>query len=72
VGGVPLSATATYTIANSDYVANGGDETSVLRSIPQESNGYLMRDALFDYIRKLKSQGKGIVASIENRVRYAE
>jgi 2',3'-cyclic-nucleotide 2'-phosphodiesterase (5'-nucleotidase family) len=72
VGGVPLSATAIYTIANSDYVANGGDETSVLRSIPQESNGYLMRDALFDYIRKLKSQGKGIVASIENRVRYAE
>jgi hypothetical protein len=31
-----------------------------------------MRDALFDYIRKLKSQGRNISANIENRVTNAQ
>lgn len=72
VGGKPLDPAAIYTIANSDFLANGGDNTDMLRGIPTESNGYLMRDALFDYIKKLKSQGKDIQASIENRVTDAQ
>jgi hypothetical protein len=31
-----------------------------------------MRDAVFDYIKKLKSQGKNITANIENRVTNAQ
>jgi hypothetical protein len=30
----------------------------MLRQIPQITNGYLMRDALFDYIKKLKTEEK--------------
>lgn len=72
IGGKPLDPDATYTTVNSDFVANGGDNADMLRSIPQITNGYLMRDAIFDYIKKLKSQGKNISAKIENRVTNAE
>ncbi len=72
IGGKPLDPNITYTIANSDFVANGGDNADMLRKIPQQTNGYLMRDALFDYIAKLKSQGKNITANVENRVSNAQ
>jgi len=72
VGGQPLNARLTYTIANSDFVANGGDDAAMLKALPQITNGYLMRDALFDYIKKLKASGKNISANVENRVRYAQ
>lgn len=72
IGGKPLDPAAVYAIVNSDFVANGGDDAAMLRSIPQENIGYLMRDALFDYIIKLKSQGKNISAELENRVTNAQ
>jgi 2',3'-cyclic-nucleotide 2'-phosphodiesterase (5'-nucleotidase family) len=72
VGGKPLDLNATYTIANSDFIANGGDNADMLRNVPQITNGYLMRDAIIDYIKKLKSQGKNITASTENRVTDAQ
>lgn len=72
IGGKPLDPEATYTTANSDFVANGGDDAAMLRTLPQINIGYLMRDALFDYINKLKSQGKNITANEENRVTHAQ
>jgi 2',3'-cyclic-nucleotide 2'-phosphodiesterase (5'-nucleotidase family) len=72
VGGKPLDPDAVYTLVNSDFLANGGDNADMLRSVPQITNGYLMRDALLDYIRKLKSQGKTISAKTENRVTHAQ
>jgi 5''-nucleotidase/2'',3''-cyclic phosphodiesterase and related esterases len=72
IGGKPLDPEATYITANSDFVANGGDDAAMLRTIPQINIGYLMRDALFDYINKLKSQGKNITANEENRVTNAQ
>ena len=72
VGGKPLDPAAIYTIANSDFLANGGDNADILRNIPQISNGYLMRDAFFDYIARLKTEGKNVSAKLENRVTHAE
>lgn len=72
IGGKPLDYTATYTIANSDFIANGGDNANMLRPIPQITNGYLMRDAILDYIKWLKAQGRNISASIEKRVTNAQ
>ena len=68
IGGKPLDPKAIYTVANSDFIANGGDNADMLRNVPQITNGYLMRDAILDYIKKLKNQGKNISAKIENRV----
>ena len=72
IGGKPLNPDEIYTTVNSDFVANGGDNADMLRSVPQITNGYLMRDAIFDYIKKLKSQGENISAKIENRVTNAQ
>ncbi|RYY38727.1 MAG: hypothetical protein EOO08_12985 [Chitinophagaceae bacterium] len=68
VNGQPLDPNKIYTLVNSDYLANGGDQASMLKSIPQQNVGYLMRDAIFAYIKHLKSQGKNITATEENRV----
>lgn len=72
IGGKPLDPDAVYTTVNSDFLANGGDNADMLRAVPQISNGYLMRDAIFDYIKKRKAGGMDIRAVIENRVRYAQ
>jgi 2',3'-cyclic-nucleotide 2'-phosphodiesterase (5'-nucleotidase family) len=72
IGGKPLDPNATYTTANSDFLANGGDNADMLRPIPQEANGYLMRDAILDYIVRLKTVGKNINANVENRVTHAQ
>jgi 2',3'-cyclic-nucleotide 2'-phosphodiesterase (5'-nucleotidase family) len=72
IGGKPIDHNAVYSIVNSDYVAGGGDDSEMLRNIPQETIGYLMRDALFDYIAKLTSQGKKITATEENRITNAQ
>jgi len=72
IGGKPIDMNASYTIANSDFVGNGGDDADMLRSIPQIVNGYLMRDAIFDYILRLKQKRKNISADIENRVTNAQ
>lgn len=72
IGGKPIDANTIYTVVNSDFIANGGDNADMLRTIPQITNGYLMRDAIIDYIKKLKSQGKNISAKIENRVTNVE
>ena len=71
VKGKPIDPAKTYILVNSDYVANGGDNAAMLKSIPQENKGYLMRDAIFDYIKALKASGKKISVTEEKRV-YAQ
>ncbi len=71
INGNPISADSTYTIANSDYVANGGDNTNMLKVFPKISRGYLVRDALLTYIKLLTDNGKSIDAKIEKRIVYA-
>jgi 2',3'-cyclic-nucleotide 2'-phosphodiesterase (5'-nucleotidase family) len=72
VGGKPLNPAADYVMANSDYVANGGDESNVLKTIPQQNIGYLMRDALIDYVVSQTRQGKTIAVKEENRITNAQ
>jgi 2',3'-cyclic-nucleotide 2'-phosphodiesterase (5'-nucleotidase family) len=68
INGKSLDASSNYLIANSDYVANGGEDASFLKPIPQANVGYLVRDAFFDYIDYLEKQGKNISATEEKRV----
>jgi 2',3'-cyclic-nucleotide 2'-phosphodiesterase (5'-nucleotidase family) len=68
IGGKPFDKDATYWIANSDYVANGGSNCSMLKGIHQENKGYLLRDALIDYTITVTAKGKSIDSNIENRV----
>jgi len=72
IGSKPIDFERVYTIANSDFVANGGNRAYMLKNIPQISNGYLMRDALFDYIKLLNQKGENINSKIENRITIIE
>lgn len=72
VGGAPLDEMAIYTIANNDYVANGGDDCNMLRNIAQQTDGYLVRTAIIEYVQGLTAKGQPITGKIENRVSNAE
>ena len=68
ISGKPLNSDALYTIALVDYVANGGDDSIMLKSLPQLNNGYLFRNELHEYLLQLKKEGRIITASTEGRV----
>lgn len=72
IGGKPLDENQTYNVATIDYIANGGDDANMLRSIPQLNNSIIMRDAIISYLEKLTAEGKHIVDITEKRVLYAE
>lgn len=72
VGGAPLNESATYTIANNDYVANGGDDCDMLRSLPQQNDGYVFRTAILEYLQGLTNKGQVVTAKLEKRVSNAE
>ncbi len=71
IGRKPLLETSTYTIALVDYVANGGDDCEMLKSISQINNGILFRDAIIAYFSSFTKQGKKIPATTEKRVSNA-
>lgn len=72
VNGKQIDDNATYTIANSDYIANGGDNCEMLKKLAKQNINYLMRDALIEYAKQLTFEGKTIDSKIENRVVYAK
>ncbi|MCX6337087.1 MAG: 5'-nucleotidase C-terminal domain-containing protein [Bacteroidetes bacterium] len=67
VNGQALNTTNIYIVANSDYVANGGNDCAMLKGIAQMNKGILLRDALIEYVSWLTANGKSIDAKIENR-----
>ena len=70
IKGQPLDLSKTYNLINSDYVANGGDNAAMLKAIPQKNIGYLMRDAIFDYIASLPNET--ISVNNQNRITNAQ
>lgn len=68
IGGQPINDSAVYTIANSDYIANGGDDCSMLKKIANVSIGYLFRDALIEYTQLLTAQGKPLDVELQKRI----
>jgi 2',3'-cyclic-nucleotide 2'-phosphodiesterase (5'-nucleotidase family) len=69
IAGKPLEIGANYTVANSDYIANGGGDCGFLKTIPQKNLGVTIRDVLIAHITEMTASGKSIDAKMENRVR---
>ena len=67
VGGKPLDLDGDYTIVHSDYVAIS---SNLLKNIPRSSNGYLLRDALLDYVKFIQSQNKKVTVTSIDRISY--
>jgi 2',3'-cyclic-nucleotide 2'-phosphodiesterase (5'-nucleotidase family) len=72
INGKPLDPLKTYKVVNSDYIVNGGDDAGMLTNLPQKTTGYLMRDAIMDYVRMHAVAGKQVNAQNEKRVINAE
>jgi 2',3'-cyclic-nucleotide 2'-phosphodiesterase (5'-nucleotidase family) len=70
IGGKPFDKQQTYTLAISDYLANGGDNLFFLKeAIKTEKAGILLRDAIIKHIQQLTAQGKPVEARVEGRVK---
>lgn len=51
--GTPLEPDKKYTIASSEYMASGGNDTSLIaKALTWKNTGILFWDAMFDYLRK--------------------
>jgi 2',3'-cyclic-nucleotide 2'-phosphodiesterase (5'-nucleotidase family) len=68
IAGRPLDANAQYVIALPDYIANGGDDASMLKGLPRQDKGIVYRDELLAYFTQVQKEGKTISSSIEGRV----
>ena len=67
VGGKPLDLNGDYIIVHSDYVAMNSD---LLKNIHRSTNGYLLRDALLDYVKFIHSQNKKVTVTNIERINY--
>lgn len=65
----PLDLNKEYTLLLSDYVAQGGDSSDFLESIPGENLNIYYRDAMIGYAQMLTSRGEQITAEIEGRIK---
>ncbi len=67
--GRTLQPTETYTVAMSDYVADGGDNAGFLKNpVKRENINYLIRDALIDYFRQQGKSGQPINPVSDGRI----
>jgi len=59
----------TYTVAMSDYIANGGGNAAFLKdALKREDLNYLIRDAFLDYFRQAGKAGKTIQPTTDGRI----
>lgn len=64
----PISSAKVYKVAMPDYVANGGDNMSILIPLPRIQTGLLIRDLLIAQAIATTSEGKPVTASIDGRI----
>ena len=67
INGKPLDLDAEYTIVHSDYVVIN---SSLLKNLSKNTNGYLLRDAIIDYVKFISGQNKKITVSNLDRISY--
>jgi 2',3'-cyclic-nucleotide 2'-phosphodiesterase (5'-nucleotidase family) len=65
IDGKPVDAAAEYTIVYSDYNYNN---TPILQTGKLKTTGYLIRDAIEDYVRKMDREGRPVGENLENRL----
>ena len=67
VGDKPLDLNADYLIVHSDYVVIN---SNLLKNINRSVNGYLLRDAILDYIKLNSGKGKKMTVTNTDRISY--
>lgn len=73
IQGVAFDSTRTYTVATSDYLANGGDQFSMLADpIRRESSGLKVRDAIMQYLYIQGKTEEKIVVNPDGRISHVK
>jgi hypothetical protein len=70
IQGEALSESKMYHVALSDYLANGGDNLSMLVPLQQIHSNVLLRDAFIGYFKLINSKGETLPSITEQRISY--
>jgi len=69
IQGKPLDDSKNYWLVTSDYIANGGDGSEILKEVQQRiATGVKFRDMFIDHLRKMGRKGLAIEAKIDGRI----
>jgi 2',3'-cyclic-nucleotide 2'-phosphodiesterase (5'-nucleotidase family) len=69
IKGNPLDDSKTYTLATSDYLANGGDQMDFFKEVTKrEATSLKIRDLMIEHIVNLTKQGKTIKPDSDSRI----
>ena len=68
IAGEPIDMNASYTLAISDYLAEGGDNLSMLKPIPHIKTKVLVREAILAFWRNEEANSRSVTSSIDGRV----
>jgi 2',3'-cyclic-nucleotide 2'-phosphodiesterase (5'-nucleotidase family) len=69
IQGAPFDINKTYTIALSDYLANGGEKLDMLVGKPQIATGKLLRDAFIEGFKEINARGEHLKSIKDGRVK---
>jgi len=68
IGGVPLEEEKTYSVAISDYLADGGDEMKFWNKANNRTFVYVKaRDMFITYFQAMTNEGKKVNVTLDNR-----
>lgn len=69
IQGEPIDDTKSYWLVTSDYIANGGDGSEILKNVKERiATGVKFRDMFIDHLRKLGRKGLTIEAKTDGRI----
>jgi len=67
INDIALNDTSMYTIVMPDYIANGGDNCTMLIDLPRTDLPILLRDAMINYLEENKQTVKPV---LDQRIKY--
>ncbi len=70
IQGEAINESKMYHVALSDYLANGGDNLSMLIPLQQIHSNVLLRDAFIAYFKHINSKGETLPSITEQRISY--
>ncbi|HXH19773.1 MAG TPA: 5'-nucleotidase [Chitinophagales bacterium] len=68
INDLPLQPGKIYRVVISDYLADGGDNLSMLRNEKRKNFGIFIRDVILEYLKEQTQQGKLISSQLDNRI----
>lgn len=72
INNLPLDLNRNYTVAVSDYLANGGDNCKMLAQVPRTMLNKNIREAIIDGMVEMNQRGEHVKSVIEGRVKKVE